>query len=181
MNLARYPLKASDDFRRFEFFSEGPKGRIRKMVEFQQDGKDNFYNLAFGDWDEVSGSINYKSRSNNGDRDKVMATIASAVFEFMLVYSDALIYAEGETDARTRLYQMGINKHLADEEIALMTEEEIDLMFERFTDNITVGDPKDFIKYDSSNDPYIKRCLEHMRERMKFHPRFANDNNNISD
>ena len=73
------------------------------------------------------------------------------------------------------------NKPLTDEEIALMTEEEIDLMFERFTDNITVGDPKDFIKYDSSNDPYIKRCMEHMRERMKFLPRFANGDSNKYD
>ena len=117
MNLERYPVKADDDFKRFVFFSEGPKGSIRKVVEFQQDGNDNFYNLAFGDWDEVSESTNHNSRSNNGDRDKVIATIASAVFEFMLVYSNAIIYAKGATEARTRLYQMGISKHL--DEISL--------------------------------------------------------------
>lgn len=65
MNLERYPVKADDDFKRFEFFSEGPWGRIRKVVQFQQDGNDFLYNLAFGDWDEISGGINHNSRSNN--------------------------------------------------------------------------------------------------------------------
>jgi hypothetical protein len=62
-----------------------------------------------------------------------------------------------------------------------LTDEEIDLMFERFTDNITVGDPKDFVQYDSTNDPYIKATMEEMRKRMKFHPRFADSNNNKTD
>jgi hypothetical protein len=72
-------------------------------------------------------------------------------------------------------------KPLTDEEIDLMTEEEIDLMFERFTDNITVGDPNDFTPYNLDNDPWLKASMERMRERMKFHPRFANGNNNKTD
>ena len=71
-------------------------------------------------------------------------------------------------------------KRLTGEEINAMTEEEIDLLFERFTDNITAGDPKDFVQYDSTNDPYIKATMEEMRERMKHHPRFADNNNNKS-
>ena len=62
-----------------------------------------------------------------------------------------------------------------------LTDEEIDLMFERFTDNITVGDHKDFVQYDSTNDPYIMATMKVMREQMKNHPRFANNNNNKSD
>jgi hypothetical protein len=114
MNLERYPVKADDDFRRFEFFSVGPKGRIKKVVQFQQLSKDGTYNLAFGDWDENSESINSNARTNNGDRDKVMGAVASAVFEFMLVHSKAAVYATGATKARTRLYQMGISKHLSE-------------------------------------------------------------------
>jgi hypothetical protein len=113
MNLERYPLKAEDDFKRFEFYSVGPKGRIKKVVQFQEDGDPNFYNLALGDWEEVTGEIKYDARSNNGDLDKVMASVASAVFEFMLVYSNATVFAEGSTAAKTRLYQMGISKHLS--------------------------------------------------------------------
>ena len=37
-----------------------------------------------------------------------------------------------------------------------LTEEEIDLMFERFTDNITVGDPKDMTPCDFSNFPWTE-------------------------
>lgn len=62
-----------------------------------------------------------------------------------------------------------------------LTDEEIDLMFERFTDNITVGDPKDFTPYNLDNDPWLKASMERMRERMKFHPEFANGNNNKTD
>lgn len=112
MNLERYSVKADDDFKRFEFFSVGPKGKIKKVVEFQPLGDGDGYNLAFGDLNEATGSINHNSRSNNCDRDKVIATVASAVFEFMLVHSHAVIYAEGDTKERTGLYQMSISKHL---------------------------------------------------------------------
>src|SRR5690349_8774048 len=110
MNLERYPVMAFDDFKRFEFESVGPKGRIKKVVEFQQ-RDDHTYNLAIGDWNEVWGKTDFESRNNNNDRDKVLATIASAVFEFMLVYPKATVFAKGSTEARTRLYQIGINKH----------------------------------------------------------------------
>jgi hypothetical protein len=112
MNLERYPVKASDDFKRFEFESVGPKGRIKKVIKFEEIGNSGLFNLAFGDLDENSDNLISRTRSNNGDRDKVLATVASAVFEFMLVYSNALISARGETGSRTRLYQMGISKNL---------------------------------------------------------------------
>ena len=52
MNLETYPVKAGKDYKRYEFFSEGPKGTIRKVVFYQYMGE-NIYNLSFGDWDEV--------------------------------------------------------------------------------------------------------------------------------
>lgn len=104
MNLERYPVKASDDFKRFEFESVGSKGRIKKVIKFEEIGNSGLFNLAFGDLDENSDNLISRTRSNNGDRDKVLATVASAVFEFMLVYSNALISARGETGSRTRLY-----------------------------------------------------------------------------
>lgn len=44
----------------------------------------------------------------------MLASVASAVFEFMLVYSKAVISVQGESKAKTRLYQMGISKHLSE-------------------------------------------------------------------
>ena len=49
------------------------------------------------------------TRSNNADKDKVLATIAFTVVDFMKHHPEAIIIAEGETPAKTRLYQIGIN------------------------------------------------------------------------
>ncbi len=35
MNLERYPVTATDQFRSFEFLSEGPQGTVKKVVYFQ--------------------------------------------------------------------------------------------------------------------------------------------------
>ena len=35
MNIEKYKLKAEIELTRFEFISEGPKGTIRKLIEFQ--------------------------------------------------------------------------------------------------------------------------------------------------
>lgn len=111
MYLDKYPVKSQPDKKRFEFVSEGPKGEILKVVLFEQVGR-NAYNIAFGDWDSMNETFHTRVRSNNGDRDKVLATVASVVAEFMESNADARIFAVGETVAKTRLYQMGINRHL---------------------------------------------------------------------
>ena len=54
--------------------------------------------------------------TNNNDTDKVLATVVSAVYAFTNTNPDAWVYATGSTDARTRLYRMGINKYLNDVE-----------------------------------------------------------------
>jgi len=52
------------------------------------------------------------SRSNNGDRDKVLATVAFTALDFTNQFPNAQIVVEGSTPARTRLYQMGIAYNL---------------------------------------------------------------------
>jgi hypothetical protein len=111
MNLERYPGRADRNKKRFEFISKGPMGNIKKIVEFQKIGGTAF-NLAFGDWDKRNRRIDHHVRSNNGDRDKILATVAFSVIQFLHYYTDASIRIEGQTKARTRLYQMGINKYL---------------------------------------------------------------------
>ncbi len=46
--------------------------------------------------------------TNNQDREKILATVASTVLEFTRHFPDVMVYAKGSTPARTRLYQMGI-------------------------------------------------------------------------
>lgn len=98
----------------FEFVSEGPKGHIPKLVFLNETNLKGFYNLAFGDKDLNTGSINDLAISNNGDSEKVLATVVSAVYAFTDYYTNAFVYATGSTRARTRLYRMGIAKYYSD-------------------------------------------------------------------
>ena len=110
MKLPKYHLKAETKFTRFEFISEGPKGAIRKLIEFQATSDFDVYNLGFGDKDPLTGEINDLAVSNNGDTEKVLATIIAALYVFFDNYPAAYVYATGSTVARTRLYRMGITK-----------------------------------------------------------------------
>jgi hypothetical protein len=68
------------------------------------------FNLAFGDWNEKTCRIDDKIKSNNSDREKILATVAATVIQFTDHHPEAIIYIEGSTPPRTRLYQMGISK-----------------------------------------------------------------------
>jgi len=108
MKLDRYPLKAGADQTVFEFTSEGRKGAIRKVILFQATTEPNLFNLAFGDHDPVTDGMNDIAVSNNGDTDKILASVVAALYVFCERYPDAFVYATGSTKARTRLYRMGI-------------------------------------------------------------------------
>lgn len=110
MKLPKYHLKAESGFTRFEFISEGPKGAIRKVIEFQKTTDPEVYNLAFGDENPTTTDVNDLAVTNNGDTDKVLATVVAALYVFFDNYPAVYIYATGSTKTRTRLYRMGISK-----------------------------------------------------------------------
>jgi hypothetical protein len=110
MHLERYELRIEGD--RHFFFSEGPDGRIEKVVSYTKFQGIGVYNLAFGDWNEVSGRLDDLVITNNGDTQKVLATVAASVIYFMSEHPYATTFATGSTPSRTRLYQIGIRKHL---------------------------------------------------------------------
>ncbi|TKC59104.1 hypothetical protein FBD94_16335 [Pedobacter hiemivivus] len=104
-----YTFKRHSKAHEYEFFSEGAKGTIRKMIQFQSlPDHNNMYNLAFGDWDEENGTINDHVKTNDGDRQKILKTVAKTVYDFMQGNGNIKIIARGSTPSRTRLYQMGI-------------------------------------------------------------------------
>ena len=111
MTLDRYELSAGNNLTTFEFLSEGSKGQIIKIIQFQEMNIKNIYNLAFGDKNLNSGKINDKIVTDNGDSEKVLATVVSAIYAFADRYPDSWIYATGSSTSRTRLYRMGINKY----------------------------------------------------------------------
>lgn len=114
MQVERYPFIKHPKRYFYEFESAGPNGLITKVVEFSrlQWQENEVYNLAFGDWNENAHFINDLVISNNADKDKVLATVAATVIEFMQEHPSAIIFAVGSTASRTRLYQMGIAKIL---------------------------------------------------------------------
>jgi hypothetical protein len=109
MNLDHYTFFTTD-FQDYVFYSEGPKGRIKKVVRYRRIESDPItYNLAFGDENE-NGVVSDTVVSNNRDRDTVLSTVANTINAFCDHFGDHFIYAEGSTAARTRLYQMGIGR-----------------------------------------------------------------------
>ena len=110
MHVDKYQLKAEEELTRFEFISEGPRGTFRKLIEFQGTFDPDVFNLAFGDKHSVTGSLDDLAVTDNGDTEKVLATVVAAVYTFLTQHPTAYVYAQGSTSARTRLYRMGINR-----------------------------------------------------------------------
>jgi hypothetical protein len=102
-----------NDYCFYSFYSEGPKGPIEKAVIYTKMQK-GLYNLAFGDWNADIQSLDDSIRTNNGDRDKVLATVAFTALDFTNQYLNTMLTFEGSTPARTRLYQMGIGNNLSE-------------------------------------------------------------------
>lgn len=50
MNQPRYQLKASDNLATYEFLSEGPRGKIVKLIQFTTTNYKDVFNLAFETW-----------------------------------------------------------------------------------------------------------------------------------
>ncbi|TKC59908.1 hypothetical protein FBD94_13345 [Pedobacter hiemivivus] len=115
MNRDYYKIQTNTNRMIYEFESEGPNGRIKKEVQYTMVNLDGFvyYNLGFGDLN-INGDVDDLSISNNKDRDKILATVAQTVIQFTEYLPNALIYVEGSTPVRTRLYQMAIALNLKD-------------------------------------------------------------------
>lgn len=111
MKLDRYELKSDDQLTTFSFLSEGAKGKIEKLIQFSSVNQNNLYNLAFGDRNPLTDDIDDNVVTDNGDSEKVLATVVAAVYAFCDKFPLAWIYATGSTLSRTRLYRMGINKY----------------------------------------------------------------------
>jgi hypothetical protein len=138
MNLERYTYLKRESYKEYSFYSEGPRGRVLKVVRFARlSPKVTFcYNLSFGDWSERLQNIDDRSITNNGDTEKVLATVAAIVIDFIAIFPQALIHAMGGNPARTRRYQMGINKMLEEIEEIFYVYGRIDDQWESFRKNI---------------------------------------------
>ena len=112
MYLEKYYIKSDLNSLVFEFESYGPKGKIVKIIQYSPTRIKNFYNLGFGDRDPKTGKINDKVTTNNGDTNKVLATVASTVYTFTSRYPNAWVLARGNSQTKNRLYRIGLSSYL---------------------------------------------------------------------
>ena len=137
MRYETYLLETRESMMTFEFISKGPKGSVKKRVQYTKFKQGNFYNLAFGDVNK-NNDIDDKTVTHNNDTHKVLATVAKTVYTFLEKYPNAAIYVKGSTFARTRLYRMIISNNL----------EEINEQFKVFG----FFDDKGWVVYEKNND-----------------------------
>lgn len=99
MNLERYEYSTNETFLDFQLESEGPNGKIRKVVRCSPQNANSitYFNLGFGDLNEETGKVDDLATSNNKDRDKILATVAATVLEFTENFPDIMVYAKGST------------------------------------------------------------------------------------
>jgi hypothetical protein len=112
MKLHRYEYLTEGNAELYKFTSVGPNGEIKKLVVYSPMLEDDIYNLAFGDYNETTDLIDDKVATNNDDSQKVLATVASTLYVFTDKHPNIWIYATGSTEARTRLYRIGITSNL---------------------------------------------------------------------
>ena len=113
-----YDIDVSNEGKTYSFKSVSPERVIRKVIQFAPINKPDLvrlnvtaiYNMGFGDWDEDTKQINDLVESRNGDKTKVLATVADAALNFLYSHPTVAVYATGSTPARTRQYQMGLSE-----------------------------------------------------------------------
>jgi hypothetical protein len=138
MNLSRYRYKTNESFLDYEFYSEGPRGKIKKVVRYSPQNAEGvtYFNLGFGDWNDVKKKIDDLAITGNQDKDKILATVAATVLEFTGHFPDIPVYVQGSTPARTRLYQMGIVANWKEIEPLLHVYGFVDGHWEAFRKNV---------------------------------------------
>lgn len=122
MHLEKYDFVTNSAYTSFSFQSAGQHGVIEKVINYQPipgfvlpDGS-QVVNLGFGDWDKHSSKVDDSTVSNNGDRGKILSTVASTIFAYMEKNGGQPVFAKGNCPSRTRLYQMSLNAHLQEVE-----------------------------------------------------------------
>lgn len=113
MNLDKYEIETEVNSTYFEFVSKGTHGSIVKVIKYSKIFEvEEIYNLGFRDKNLTSSKLDDKIISNNGDTDKVLATVASTMHEFFNENPNAIVCSKGSSTRRTRLYQINISKYL---------------------------------------------------------------------
>lgn len=99
----------STDYKSFTFVSEGRHGKLTKLVRFDElKQRADTYNLALATL-LSNGTADYLTTSNNGDRNKILATVARITLLFFEKYPEKSVYLTGSDERRTLLYHRAIS------------------------------------------------------------------------
>ena len=86
MNLPKYKVIPNEIGDTYTFVSEGKKRMIYKIISFQEIEK-GLYNLGFRDMNPITKELDDKVVSNNGDTEKVLSSVVSAIYAFTEKFS----------------------------------------------------------------------------------------------
>ena len=111
MNLDKYSFKINKTSTKFRFTSVGRLGKIEKVVRYEKMENEEIYNLGFGDRNPKTGEIDDTIVTNNGDIEKILATVAATLYFFTEINPNVYIYVTGSSESCIRLYRMAINKY----------------------------------------------------------------------
>ncbi len=111
MDSPYYDFTASDDATVFWFESIWQDDVIKKQIKISATSIPNFYALALVDL-MADGSLSDVNRPRHGNVEKVLATVLQTMLVFMDKHPDSTIFFMGSTPARTRLYQIAIQREL---------------------------------------------------------------------
>ncbi|WEK38102.1 MAG: hypothetical protein P0Y53_11395 [Candidatus Pseudobacter hemicellulosilyticus] len=110
----RYQLiNFSQEANTYDFESVGPKGKIQKSVHLYPMESENVFLLSFGNLLE-DGSLDDLSTNDNRDRNKILATIVYIIDQITERRPELILFFNGSTPARTRLYRMAISLNYAE-------------------------------------------------------------------
>jgi hypothetical protein len=109
MHEERYTkIENNWNYRVFTFISQGRHGDLVKIVTFEELVTiNNAFNLSLGTI-LPNGEIDFDSITNNGDRNKVLATVARTIYVFIEKHPDKDVYITGSDNRRTMLYKRAI-------------------------------------------------------------------------
>lgn len=104
MEAGGYNLSSDNSKIVFSFFSIGKRGIIPKVVIYEPIDE-MVFNLAFGDFNIETETLDDLVVSNNGDTRKVLLTVINTLYYFFEKHPKALVLLKGSTEVRTKLYQ----------------------------------------------------------------------------
>lgn len=100
-------LTAVPDLSLFRFVSEGRGGLITKEIRFAELPDSGMYSVHMGDIKQ-NGDFDPSAISNNGDRNRVLATVIVAIEIYTKKYPARSILIGGFNEQRARLFRIAI-------------------------------------------------------------------------